>query len=491
MLSNSIIIRRITAGMLAALLLALGCVTAFAQEETEELQVPQLRVVTEDGNGVSLQKDDGYVDAEITITDTDGSVLQSEVSFKVRGNTTALSWVLKKPYTFKFEKKTNVLGMGKGKKWALIANAFDPTMLRNAIAFAAADELELAYTSRQQFVELWVDGSYRGLYGLYEPVQEGKDRVDIDIDSDDGKKDFLLEYEASRVEDDVTYMTVSGRRFIISEPEEPEDDQIDYIKGVMTRIVTTMKNGSRSEIAAAIDVDSFAKFYLLNEYLKTFDFSMSSVFFYYKDGKLYAGPPWDYDLSAGNEDPAYSSRAKAASETDGLFANDKNLYSFLCSKRWFMAEVRRVYREHEAFFASVGADGGLADTLRGTYGNLIEKNYTEAGWNIGKWWINNVKKPLPTYDENFAYLKTWYSERHAWLSDYFELSDAPQETGDVNGDGVVDVTDATHVQLCAANLAAPGFEAFTAADVNTDGEVDVTDGTLIQMYAAGLLTDFS
>lgn len=206
-----------------------------------ELKIPQIKVVTENGNGTKLLKADGYVNAEISITDTDGSVLSDSVSFKVRGNTTAMDAIPKKAYTFKFAKKKDVLGLGSGKKWALIANAFDPTLLRNYIAFNIADELGLEYTSKRKFVEVWVDNSYRGCYILYEPVQEGKDRVDIDIESNDGKKDFLIEYEAQRVEDDVTYFTVEGLRFISSEPEEPDEDQLKYITDTMSDIIDTLK----------------------------------------------------------------------------------------------------------------------------------------------------------------------------------------------------------------------------------------------------------
>lgn len=76
--------------------------------ETEapwEMTVPQIRVTTENGNGTVLQKEDGYQNAQITITDTDGSVLSNSCQFKVRGNTTALSWIEKKAFAFKFEKR--------------------------------------------------------------------------------------------------------------------------------------------------------------------------------------------------------------------------------------------------------------------------------------------------------------------------------------------------------------------------------------------------
>ena len=192
------------------------------------MTVPRVYVTTDDGNGNTIEKADGYVGANVKIEDVDGSVLEDKASFKVRGNSTALAE--KKPFTFKFSKKKDVLGMGKGKKWALLANCFDPTLMRNYIAFDIAHELGIDYTSNQKYVELWVDGVFKGCYTLMEPVQQGKDRVDIDIESNNGMKDFLIEYEYNREEEGVTYIKSNGYRFALSEPEEPTAEQLEYIQ---------------------------------------------------------------------------------------------------------------------------------------------------------------------------------------------------------------------------------------------------------------------
>ena len=448
-----------------------------------ELIVPQIRITTEEGNGASLQKDDGYVDAVVTITDTDGSVLSDTCSFKVRGNTTAMTFVQKKAYTFKFEKKKDVLGMGKGKKWALLANAFDPTLLRNYMANEFARHLELPYTSEHRIVEVIVDDSYRGCYELYEPIQEGKDRVNIDIESNDGKQDFLIEYEAQRVEEDTTYFTIDGLRFIASDPDEPDDDQLQYIVDTMTQIINTLKNGSREEIEAVIDVPSFSKFYLLNEYLKTFDFDMSSVFFFYQDGKLYAGPAWDYDMSTGNTNADLnSSRAKATAASDGILQNNRNIYKHLCNKSWFMDEVKQVYEENYDYMVSISADGGLLDTWSNSYMELFTRN--ASVWTWSRWWYNYQKKPLPTYAENMNYLKNWLNERNAWLYDYFDLFSYEFLRGDADGNGAVESIDATCIQraLVGLHVVDDGKIAIRAA--MKDNELNITDVTVLQRYLA-------
>lgn len=466
-------------------------ISAYAEEngsgenQSEQLTLPKIVVTTENGNGCELEKSDGYVGAHITITDTDGSVLDDSVSFKVRGNTTSLSWITKKPFTFKFSKKKNVLGMGKGKKWALIANAFDPTLLRNYLAFDIAHELELPYASNQKFVELWVDGSFRGSYILYEPVQEGSDRVDIDIESNNGMKDFLVEFEAIREEEDTTYFKSEGFRFIASDPDEPNEEQLGYIQDTMTDIIKTIKKGDREQIAEKIDLSSFAKYYLLNEYIKTYDFNMTSVFFFYKDGVLYAGPPWDYDLSMGNSNPDCSERCKNAHSPQDVYAN-KNLFTYLADKAWFMELVKAEYELHYDYFSAIHTDGGLLDTLRSTYSETIDRNYDDAGWRVSKWWINIQLKPGQTYEDNYDYLKNWLTERNAWFEEYLEPFYRDFINGDADGDGKVDISDVTKAQMIIAGLV-NDTEAAVRGNV-ASGKLDITDVTELQMYIAKLDT---
>ena len=446
---------------------------------------PRVVVTTAQGNGTTLQKADGYVSATVSITDTDGSVLSDACSFKVRGNTTAMTFVDKKAYTFKFEKKKDVLGLGKGKKWALLANAFDPTLLRNSMAFDFARELGMAYTSNSRLVEVFVDGSYRGCYELAEPVQEGKERVDIDIESNNGMKDFLIEYEAQRVEEDTTYFTVDGLRFIASEPDEPDEEQLAYITDTMSGIISTMKTGTREEIEAVIDVPSFAKYYLINEYFKTMDFDMSSVFFYYKNGKLYAGPVWDYDMSTGNTNKDLNaSRPKNTVATDGILQANKNLYKNLCNKSWFIDEVKQVYEEHYDYIVSISADGGLLDTWSQENMALFTRN--ASVWTWSRWWYNYQKKPLPTYAENLDYLKNWLIERNAWLSDYYELFTYEYLRGDADGNGTVEVTDVTTIQRALAKVKVDDDGYMTLRAALVDDELSVIDATLIQRYLGNM-----
>lgn len=469
-------------------LAANGVLSGFGdRSDTEE--VPRIEINTENGSGVSLEKEDGYVDAQICITDTDGSKLTDSVLFKVHGNSTAEPYVAKKAFTFKFSKKTEVLSMGKGKKWILLANCFDPTLLRNCVAFELARELGIPYVSEQRFVELWLDGVYRGCYTLYEPVQKGADRVDIDIESNDGQNDFLLELEASRNEADHSYITVNGLRFSISEPEDPDRSQITYIDGVIQRIINTMKSGSEQEIRSVIDVDSFAEYYLLNEYTKNCDFGYSSVFFFYQNGKLYAGPPWDYDLSLGNLNGELSAAfAKQCSVSDGIMQSDKNFYKWLCQKEWFLNEVKRVYAQHYDYIEGISADGGMLDHLRSVYSDVFNRNFSV--WQNSKWWYTYQKKPLRNYSENYEFLKNWCSERNAWLTDYYGIYEYEFLLGDADGNNKVDILDVTVIQRVLAKARDDSDGKITLRAALNRKSLDVTDATNIQRFLAAFSVNY-
>ena len=73
------------------------------------LSVPRIDINTENRNGASLLKSDGYVNAQIAIIDTDSSVLKGDVLFKVRGNSTALNSIPKKGFAFKFNKNVRTI----------------------------------------------------------------------------------------------------------------------------------------------------------------------------------------------------------------------------------------------------------------------------------------------------------------------------------------------------------------------------------------------
>ena len=145
---------------------------------------------------------DAYVQAAVRIVDPNGRFAEiddGEATVKVRGNSTSSG--AKKPYNIKLSSKKDVLGMGRAKKWCLLANLYDKTMLRNKLSYDFAAEIGMDYVSSCEFAELYLNGVYRGCYLLTEAVEIGETRVDLLEDGNvlHDNTDILLDIVAVRL----------------------------------------------------------------------------------------------------------------------------------------------------------------------------------------------------------------------------------------------------------------------------------------------------
>ena len=130
-----------------------------------------------------------------------------------------------------------LLGMEPGKKWALVSDPFDKTLLRPAVGFSYAQALGIEYTPDFRLCKVWLNDEYMGVYTAMEPVEAGEGRVEIKVAEGDltadagegsGQYDFLLERNLGRFEDDKMYIDSSlGMRFEFNEPEEPGAEQVE------------------------------------------------------------------------------------------------------------------------------------------------------------------------------------------------------------------------------------------------------------------------
>ena len=103
----------------------------------------------------------------------------AETSSEIKGRGNATWGYRKKPYQIKLSAKTAILGMDKAKTWILLANYTDQSALHNALAFELGGDLGVPYNIEYNFVNLYIDGEYRGLYMICEKVQVDDERVDI------------------------------------------------------------------------------------------------------------------------------------------------------------------------------------------------------------------------------------------------------------------------------------------------------------------------
>ena len=168
--------------------------------ETKEEVLPELSVISINTENLApiVSKDD-YINGTFEISgENEDENLVTNLRIRGRGNST---WSFpKKPYQIKFDNKENVLGMPKDKKWILLANYSDKTMLRNELAFDLSRYSNLNWTSESRFVELFINNEYLGVYQIAQKVEESSNRVNI------GDNGYLLEVDQlSRLDPDDVY----------------------------------------------------------------------------------------------------------------------------------------------------------------------------------------------------------------------------------------------------------------------------------------------
>jgi len=235
---------------------------------------------------------------------------------------------LKKPYNIKLTSKANLYGMGKSKKWILLGNYLDHSMLRNKTTIEMSRAAGIEYAMDSVFVDLYADGSYRGTYQLIERVKIEKNRVnihDLGDETEECNEKELSSYKrivegASRLDEymedsfkyydipnnpvDITggyllefqlwnrygikaksgFVTSKGQAVEINEPEYASREQALYIKNFVQDMEDaiysdTGYNSKGKHYSDYIDVDSFITAYLVQEISMNVDATQASFFF--------------------------------------------------------------------------------------------------------------------------------------------------------------------------------------------------------------------
>lgn len=283
------------------------------------------------GNTVDFSSVDrvNYVKSSITVQNADEShnFRNAAAEFRGRGNG---SWydngnTGKKGYRIKFESKHSLFGSPKNKHYALVActnegggGGGDRTMMQNAIAFGLGREVfdALEYTTRSELVDIYVNGSFCGVYLLAEIVRVDKDRINIASEYNVNDTGYLIEYDTyatSEGSEGVYWFRAAGEQkypFTVKSPD-PDDfaangmteaawrSQVTWLQGKVSELMQAIYDKNYIKFSQLADVNSFVDMYLLQEYMKNTDAGWSSLFMYKKPGgKFCMGSPWDFDMSA-------------------------------------------------------------------------------------------------------------------------------------------------------------------------------------------------
>ena len=443
---------------------------------------------------------------------------------KARGNST-FTYAEKKSYQIKLAEPSDLLGKQEQvKTWVLLASYFDATQMHDKLIKDLAAELGLAYTASCDWVNLYYDGEYRGVYLLSEKNSVGATSVAItdmeqayeqlntgygtDMTTALAENSYGQQYQYTKdlkepenitggylielnhdMWDEVSgFKTRQGVAFNVKSPEWCGDSAMKYIseyyQAFEDAVYATDDTGAYTGYNADtgkyfyeyVDMDSLVKVFLLQELALNCDGFISSVYFYKDaDGIMYAGPIWDQDMTFGT----------GWNKTNGAEIVDYHyLAEALIRIPAFEAAVKEYYTNTFASEARglLGSNGTIARQYA-----LLKDN---AAMNYTIWDYIRIGNPEMeghiwqgvSYQGVVDEMTTWIENRLANMDSRFNLQSTV--AGDVNGDGEVNSDDA----VCILRYLA-GYDVdvkIENGDVNGDDTVNSDDAVCILRNLAGL-----
>ena len=320
--------------------------------------------------------------------------------FKGRGNS---SWYYydKRSYQIRFEEKVSVLGMPKARKWVLLANASDPSLMRNKLVFEPAAQLGFAFVPKGEYADLWIDGDYRGTYLVTEKPEVNKNR--LKLDSGHG---IICELDDAFYKDEELYYEDVNEVHFTLKDSEAVDGKADFeaFEEKENAFAKALMDGADwSEIVRLIDPESFALMYLVNEYYANNE-SATTSFYWYMDGPedvLHAGPVWDFDTCMRN--------GNVSTSTYYVFQNF--FYRALLNYPEFREIVQGYYNEFKPVFATSAA---TTDLLYNQINASAGMNYVRFG-GLGEMDAKDTVFAA-TYEENVRDQQQWLKDRNTNFS---------------------------------------------------------------------------
>ncbi len=446
--------------------MCVGCNDMITADEVEAATLPRLDVNT---SGAAINSTETYTSAAITLSGCDEDFTFSGVSagIRLRGNSTA--GAAKKPYRIKFDKKQNVLGLNNGKKfksWVLLADYFDSTMLRTYSTFSMAKILNEGKYFSSDFtpVEVYINGSYQGVYLLCEQTQIDGNRVDIyeREDTDTSLEiGYLLVGQGGRTDEpntvsigttivttdhNGTVMNAGGGNFSLSGGDYT-DEQIAYVKkyvegvydvihqainnkkyytldrrGNLTRkttfVGTTETEKQIETIDAVFNIDACVRLCILDEIVKNLDAGTYNMYVDLSptgDGRLTLGPPWDFDFALANTKYASTHSATGYYATnftysDGMRVN--TMFVLFGNLPWFEEMIKDVWEEHVDELYAVANNLSVMTAM---YGNQYQRDYSYWRRSLLFHHCEDCHASFTRHADAVNFLSDWLYDRLDWL----------------------------------------------------------------------------
>lgn len=386
-------------------------------------------VVINTANAQEITSKEVEITSTVYIISQDGTNLLVDTETGVRGRGNA-SWNFeKKPYRLKFSQKRSPLGApAEAKKWTLLSNHGDKTLMRNILAFEVSRRMGLAYTPFCYPVDVIVNGEYRGCYQLCDQVDVREHRVDVtEMKTSDNSGTnltggYLIEIDAyASTTEKVYFYSKHGTPVTIKSPDDEKitTQQRQYIENhfnlmeasVFASNYTDATNGYRKYL----DLDSYLRHFIVGEFIGNTD-TYWSVYMYKQrgDDRFYVGPVWDCDLAFENDyrtypinntdDFLYCGKSSGASDAvnqmnNRIIKQDPLAHAELVA---LWAEAKRSGLDEASMLEYVDETAELLQESQ-------ELNFKR--WPILNQWVHMNFQALGSYEAEVGTIRTYITER--------------------------------------------------------------------------------
>ena len=389
------------------------------QKEMERRQnIPVIHIKTKNSAPILNKKD--YVDGTITISDpeklySDVAEFSAEMGIRGRGNST---WSFpKKPWKVKLKEKASLLGMPADKEWALLANYADRTLVRNIVAMKLSEICGFSWTPRMHSVEVYLNGKYQGVYTLCEHKKVSSDRVDIDVVGEDVTGGdaitggYYLEIEEQQ-DETTCWWTSMGVPMMFSDPEEPNSEQLAYVKSLFESFEQALWAKDYSQTSGYpkyIDVDSFVDYYIVQELTKNIDGNLRKSSFITKERgkKMEMYHLWDFDLTLGNCGYFWG---EVGNGPENFWIKIDKWFPYLFKDPAFVSSLQNRWDELYPELAKIPE---FIDEQVLYLDKAQKRNFEVWDINASIDWV--MFPSLGSYEKEVDYLKEFYVKRLEWL----------------------------------------------------------------------------
>lgn len=416
-------------------------------------------------------KSTSFKNSDITIANADGYTLPdgiNKVTIKGRGNST---WGLsKKPFLLQFVTGVNLFNNGKAanKKWILLANYADRTLLRNQLTFDWARTAldNIPFTTSTKPVEFYLNGEYQGVYLVVEQSEVANGRVTAtkttEETSDITKIGFFAEWDDLaenngtpqedyyvKVNNPSQYFTLKSGVYTPDDKKDAAGDPTDTttsgavntnttantIGDYLNTVSNAIMSGKQSDIEKYVDVNSLVDMFILQEFTKNCDVGGSS-FYVSKDqgadAKLVFNPPWDFDRGFGNDQRGKNADGLYVNGSDdGENSNQNEWFVELYRQDWFKSLVKTRWGQLRNNAATDPKTTTLSEinTFVANNSQSVERNFDKRNPSSDQQFYGDIGGTLgANFTEQVATLKSWITKRVAFMDSEFNYSAPPAGT---------------------------------------------------------------